>query len=70
VVEGGDVDAMTVEVDDVDEDVTDGVVEAEFVDVWVWRFNVIVPGPVIVTVVGLFEPEQASPPEQLQLENV
>jgi hypothetical protein len=33
VVEVGNVDAMTVEVDDVDEDVTDGVVEAEFVDV-------------------------------------
>jgi hypothetical protein len=45
-------------------------VETGFESDPVFRFKVIVPGPVNVTVVGLFEPEHASPPEQLQLENV
>jgi hypothetical protein len=36
----------------------------------VLRFKVIVPGPLNVTRVGLFEPEQVRPLEQLQLEGV
>lgn len=36
----------------------------------VFRFNVIVPGPVNDAVVGSFEAEQDNPPIQLQLENV
>ncbi len=44
------------------------VVEVGFAGVWACRFKLIVPGPVKVTVVGLLEPEQARPPEQLQPE--
>jgi hypothetical protein len=36
----------------------------------VLRFNVIFPGPLNVTRVGSFEPEQVRPLEQLQLESV
>jgi hypothetical protein len=45
-------------------------VEMGLVSEPVLRFNVIVPGPSNVTVVGSFEPEHTSPPEQLQLESV
>jgi hypothetical protein len=45
-------------------------VETGFDNEPVFRFKVIVPGPVNVTVVGLLEPEHATPPEQLQLESV
>jgi hypothetical protein len=55
-------DIMMADVLDADENTV------EFASVCVWRFNVIVPGPVNVTVIGLFEPEHASPPEQLQFE--
>ncbi len=36
----------------------------------VFRFKVIEPGPVKLTVEGLGEPEQLNPPEQLQPETV
>ena len=50
--------------------VAEGNIEiADVVDVnWGCRFKVIVPGPVKFTAVEMFEPEQSSPPEQLQLE--
>jgi len=62
-------DDMTVNVDAVNDDVTCSVVEVGLI-VCICRFNVIVPGPMKVTMVGLFEPEQISPPKQFQLENL
>ena len=50
------------------ENMTEEVVTVDEGEVWACRFNVIIPGPVSVTMVALFEPEQASPAEQLQLE--
>ena len=57
--------AVSVELDC---EVTIAVAEVEFLSVWACRFNVIVPGPVKSTVTGLFDPKQASPPKQVQLE--
>lgn len=51
------------------DDVFCDVVEIEFAEVRVCRFSVIVPGPAITTIVGLFVPEHTIPPMQLQLEN-
>ena len=72
-----DVVIVNVEVDEEDivnvlevDDTIEDVVETEFVCVWACRFNVIVPGPVSVTMVEMLEPEHVSPPEQLQLESV
>jgi hypothetical protein len=43
-------------------------VEAGFVSTPLFKFNVMVPGPLTTTMVGSFEPEHVNPPEQLQLE--
>jgi len=65
-----DVDAvMVVGVFELVDNVPVGVVEVEFVSVTVFRFSVIVPGPLNVISVGLLEPEHVNPPEQFQLEN-
>ena len=45
------------------------VVDSELTVVCARRFRVIVPGPSIVTIVGLDVPEQITPLVQLQLEN-
>lgn len=45
------------------------VVDSELTVVCAWRFMVIVPGPSIVTIVGLEVPEQITPLVQLQLES-
>ena len=57
------VDDATVD-DTVESDTAD--VEVECVDVCTCKFNMIVPGPVKAILVELLEPEQVSPPEQLQ----
>jgi hypothetical protein len=56
----------------VGEDEAVSIVETGSVSVieLVLRFRVTVPKPVNETVVGSFEPEHVSPPEQLQLERV
>jgi hypothetical protein len=46
------------------------IVETGFDRDPVLRFRVIVPGPVKETAVRSFEPEHASPPEQLQPDSV
>ena len=67
VVVGDDED---VTVDDVkDETDADDVVDVD-VCAEARRFSVIVPGPENVTAMGLLEPEQVNPPEQLQEEIV
>ena len=55
-------------IETVDEVVSDvDEIDVETLSGWVCRFNTILPGPLMVRVVGLDVAEQVSPPVQVQL---
>ena len=65
-----DEDVTDSRVEDVDDRTVDVVEVEEVTCAWARKFNVIVPGPTNVATIGLFEPEQYNPPEQLQFKTV